>query len=59
MESESLSGWLMGPPPSRSAPIGYQASKNLQDWLMAYDDSEVRDDSYVLKLRLPVGVCGV
>ncbi|TNN23534.1 Nuclear receptor coactivator 4 [Liparis tanakae] len=40
MESESLSGWLMGPPPSHSAPIGYQASKNPQDWLMAYDDSE-------------------
>ncbi|XP_068457953.1 nuclear receptor coactivator 4 [Clinocottus analis] len=40
MESASLSDWLMGTPPSSCAPIGYQASENPQDWLMAHKDSK-------------------
>ncbi|KAM8858733.1 nuclear receptor coactivator 4 isoform 2-T2 [Spinachia spinachia] len=34
MEAESLGDWLMGALPSSKSPIGYQPSKNPQDWLM-------------------------
>ncbi|XP_071368990.1 nuclear receptor coactivator 4-like [Centroberyx affinis] len=34
-ECGALSGWLLGSRPAGSAPIGYQSSKNPQDWLMA------------------------
>uniref|UniRef100_G3PFB0 Nuclear receptor coactivator 4 N-terminal domain-containing protein n=1 Tax=Gasterosteus aculeatus aculeatus TaxID=481459 RepID=G3PFB0_GASAC len=43
MESGSLSDWLMGALPSSKAPIGYQSSKNPQDWLM--EESKVRETS--------------
>lgn len=45
MESGSLSDWLMGALPSSKAPIGYQSSKNPQDWLM--EESKVRETSTV------------
>uniref|UniRef100_UPI003AB0DA32 nuclear receptor coactivator 4 n=1 Tax=Centroberyx gerrardi TaxID=166262 RepID=UPI003AB0DA32 len=34
-ECGALSGWLLGSRPAGSAPVGYQSSKNPQDWLMA------------------------
>ncbi|XP_075941472.1 nuclear receptor coactivator 4 isoform X3 [Anarhichas minor] len=37
MEVGSLSDWLMGTPPSSSAPIGYQSSNKPQDWLTPED----------------------
>ncbi|XP_029927108.1 nuclear receptor coactivator 4 isoform X3 [Myripristis murdjan] len=36
MEAGPLSDWLLGPRPASSTPIGYQSSKNPQDWLMAH-----------------------
>ncbi|XP_059179925.1 nuclear receptor coactivator 4 isoform X2 [Centropristis striata] len=40
MEAGALSDWLLGTPPASSAPIGYQSSKNPQDWLMAHKESK-------------------
>ncbi|KAI3363563.1 hypothetical protein L3Q82_012172 [Scortum barcoo] len=40
MEAGSLGDWLMGAPAASSAPIGYQASKNPLDWLMAHKESK-------------------
>ncbi|XP_034721683.1 nuclear receptor coactivator 4 [Etheostoma cragini] len=35
VEAAALGNWLLGTPPASNAPIGYQSSKNPQDWLMA------------------------
>ncbi|KAM9344921.1 nuclear receptor coactivator 4 isoform 2-T2 [Symphorus nematophorus] len=39
MEGGALDSWLMGTP-STSAPIGYQSSKNPQDWLVSHKESK-------------------
>ncbi|XP_042337072.1 nuclear receptor coactivator 4-like, partial [Plectropomus leopardus] len=39
-EAGALSDWLLGTPAASSAPIGYQSSKNPQDWLMAHKESK-------------------
>ncbi|XP_037638077.1 nuclear receptor coactivator 4 isoform X1 [Sebastes umbrosus] len=41
MEVGALGDWLMGTPPSSSAPIGYQGSKDPQDWLIAQKESKI------------------
>ncbi|XP_051251660.1 nuclear receptor coactivator 4 isoform X2 [Dicentrarchus labrax] len=38
MEAGALGDWLLGTPPASSAPIGYQCSKNPQDWLMSHKE---------------------
>ncbi|XP_078137667.1 nuclear receptor coactivator 4 isoform X2 [Sander vitreus] len=40
MEATALGDWLLRTPPASSAPIGYQSSKNPQDWLMAHKESK-------------------
>ncbi|XP_039639802.1 nuclear receptor coactivator 4 isoform X1 [Perca fluviatilis] len=40
MEAAALCDWLLGTPQASSAPIGYQPSKNPQDWLMAHKESK-------------------
>ncbi|KAK2921514.1 nuclear receptor coactivator 4 isoform X2 [Channa argus] len=37
---ESLSDWLLGTRPTSSAPIGYQGSKNPQDWLLSRSETK-------------------
>ncbi|XP_076598541.1 nuclear receptor coactivator 4 isoform X2 [Chaetodon auriga] len=40
MEAGALDDWLMGTPPASSCPIGYQSSKNPQDWLVTHKESK-------------------
>ncbi|XP_070772388.1 nuclear receptor coactivator 4 [Enoplosus armatus] len=40
MEAGALGDWLLGTPPASSAPVGYQSSKNPQDWLMSHKESK-------------------
>lgn len=40
-EAESLSDWLLGSRPSSSAFIGYQGSKNPQDWLLSHTETKI------------------
>ncbi|XP_067466997.1 nuclear receptor coactivator 4 isoform X1 [Thunnus thynnus] len=40
MDSGALSDWLLGTRPASSAPIGYQSSKNPQDWLVSHRESK-------------------
>lgn len=39
-EAAVLGDWLLGTPPPSCAPIGYQSSKNPQDWLMSDKESK-------------------
>ncbi|CAK6981207.1 nuclear receptor coactivator 4 [Scomber scombrus] len=40
MEVGALDDWLLGTRPASSAPIGYQSSKNPEDWLMSHRESK-------------------
>ncbi|GLD73476.1 nuclear receptor coactivator 4 isoform X1, partial [Lates japonicus] len=40
VEVSALSDWLLGTYPTSSSPIGYQSSKNPQDWLMSHKESK-------------------
>uniref|UniRef100_A0A4W6CLU6 Nuclear receptor coactivator 4 n=1 Tax=Lates calcarifer TaxID=8187 RepID=A0A4W6CLU6_LATCA len=40
VEVSALSDWLLGTHPTSSSPIGYQSSKNPQDWLMSHKESK-------------------
>ncbi|XP_070697066.1 nuclear receptor coactivator 4 isoform X2 [Pempheris klunzingeri] len=40
VEAGPLGDWLLGTAPANSAPIGYQSSKNPQDWLMSRKESK-------------------
>lgn len=44
-EVGALGDWLLGTRPTSSTPIGYQSSKNPQDWLMSHKESKVRATS--------------
>ncbi|XP_039994537.1 nuclear receptor coactivator 4 isoform X3 [Xiphias gladius] len=39
-EVGALGDWLLGTRPTSSAPIGYQSSKNPQDWLVSHKESK-------------------
>ncbi|XP_041802873.1 nuclear receptor coactivator 4 isoform X2 [Chelmon rostratus] len=39
-EAGALDDWLLGTPPASSSPIGYQSSKNPQDWLVTHKESK-------------------
>lgn len=41
MGVDHLSDWLLGARPTSLTPIGYQSSKNPQDWLMSHKESKV------------------
>ncbi|XP_071335888.1 nuclear receptor coactivator 4 isoform X3 [Trachinotus anak] len=40
IEVGALGDWLLGMRPTSSAPVGYQSSKNPQDWLMSHKESK-------------------
>ncbi|XP_030012049.1 nuclear receptor coactivator 4 isoform X2 [Sphaeramia orbicularis] len=40
-DTSVLSNWLLGPRPGSSAPIGYQSSKNPEDWLVSHRENKV------------------
>ncbi|KAM4607969.1 nuclear receptor coactivator 4 isoform 2-T3 [Polymixia lowei] len=41
MEAGPLADWLLGTHPITSAPVGYQSSKNPQDWLMSHKEAQL------------------